>query len=157
MRYSARKLKLALTILWLAVATIRWPYADNSLKELIIPSNILGSFTNSDRSFTWAYKLKASNSSSQISATNWHKVSLIKSFQYMWWRIHRIVVSIVVLLPMQQFYITKMIMSIFCIIVTCPYIYSVCLVYQVLKNTYFKEYLSAVASKYYICDRENNT
>ena len=48
-------------------------------------------------------------------------------------------------------------MSIFSIVVTCPYIYSLCLVYQVLKNTYFKEYLSVVASKYYICDKENNT
>ena len=75
----------------------------------------------------------------------------------MWWHIHRIVVSVAVLLPMQQFYISKMIMSIFSIIVTCPYIYSLCLVYQVLKNTYFKEYLSVVASKYYICDKENNT
>ena len=77
---TLEKQKLVSIILWLAVAMIRWLNADNSLKELIIPSNILGSFTNSDRSFTWAYKLKASNSSSQISATNWHKVILIKLF-----------------------------------------------------------------------------
>ena len=34
----------------------------------------------------------------------------------------------------------------------CPYLYSGCLVWWVLKNTYFKEYLSVVASKYRICD-----
>ena len=58
---------------------------------------------------------------------------------------------------MQQFYISKIMMLIFSIIVMCPLLYSVCLVYQVLKNTYFKEYLSVVASKYRICDTEKNT
>ena len=67
------------------------------------------------------------------------------------------VVSIAVLLPMQQFYITKMMMLIFSITVMCPYLYSVCLVCRVLKNTYFKEYLSVVASKYHKRDAENNT
>ena len=63
------------------------------------------------------------------------------------------VVSIAVL----QFYITKMMMLIFSITVMCPYLYSVCLVCRVLKNTYFKEYLSVVASKYHKRDTENNT
>ena len=67
------------------------------------------------------------------------------------------VVSIAVLLPMQQFYITKMMMLIFSITVMCPYLYSVSLVCRVLKNTYFKEYLSVVASKYHKRDTENNT
>ena len=48
-------------------------------------------------------------------------------------------------------------MLIFCIIVMCLYLYSGCLVYRVLKNTYFKEDLSVVASKYSICDMEKNT
>ena len=43
------------------------------------------------------------------------------------------------------------------IIVTCFYLYLVCLVCRVLKNTYFKEHLSGVASKYIICDTRNNT
>ena len=63
-----------------------------------------------------------------------------------------IVVPIAELLPMQQFYITKMMMLIFSITVMCLYLYSVCLVYRV-----FKEYLSVVATKYRICDTENNT
>ena len=67
------------------------------------------------------------------------------------------VVPIAVLLPVQQFYITKIMMLVFSIAVTCPYLYSVCLVYRVLKNTYFKEYISVVASKYCICNTENNT
>ena len=40
------------------------------------------------------------------------------------------------LLQMQQFYITKMMMLIFSIIVICLYLYSVCLVYRGLKNTF---------------------
>ena len=63
-----------------------------------------------------------------------------------------IVVPIAELLPMQQFYITKIMMLIFSITVMCLYLYSVCLVYRV-----FKEYLSVVATKYHICDTENNT
>ena len=39
----------------------------------------------------------------------------------------------------------------------CSYLYSVCLVSRVVKNPYFKEQLSVVASKYSICDMENNT
>ena len=35
------------------------------------------------------------------------------------------------------------------------YLYPVCLVSRVLKNTYFREQLSVVASKYSICDMEN--
>ena len=62
------------------------------------------------------------------------------------------IVPIAVLLPMQQFHITKMMMLIFSITVMCPYLYSVCLIYRV-----FKENLSVVASKYRICDTENNT
>ena len=41
--------------------------------------------------------------------------------------------------------ITKMIILIFAIIVICPYLYSMCLVSLVLKNTYFKEHLSVIA------------
>ena len=33
--------------------------------------------TNSDRSLSWAYKLKAVKSSSQVSATNWLNIFLI--------------------------------------------------------------------------------
>ena len=39
----------------------------------------------------------------------------------------------------------------------CSYLYPVCLVSQVLKNIYFREHLSEVASKYSICDTENET
>ena len=39
----------------------------------------------------------------------------------------------------------------------CSYLYPVCLVSQVLKNIYFREQLSEVASKYSICDMENET
>ena len=38
-----------------------------------------------------------------------------------------------------------MIILIFAIIVICPYLYSMCLVSLVLKNTYFKELLSVIA------------
>ena len=48
-------------------------------------------------------------------------------------------------------------MLIFSITVMCLYLYSECLVYRVLKKTYFKEHLSVVASKYRICDMDNNT
>ena len=37
------------------------------------------------------------------------------------------------------------------------YLYPVCLVSRVLKNTYFREHLSVVASKYSIYDMENET
>ena len=67
-----------------------------------------------------------------------------------------IAVCIAVLLPMQQLYTTKMMMWIFSIIVMCSYLYAVCLVCRVLKNIYFKEHLSVVASRYSICDMENN-
>ena len=43
------------------------------------------------------------------------------------------------------------------VIVMCSYLYSVCLVSRVLKNAYFKELISVVASKYSICDMENKT
>ena len=49
---------------------------------------ILEPLTNSGRSLTWAYKLKVSKSYSQISATSWLKVDLIKPFEYMWWHSH---------------------------------------------------------------------
>ena len=52
------------------------------------------------------------------------------------------------LLSMQQFYITKS--MIFSIIVMCSYLYLVCLVCRVLKNTYFKEHLSVVASSFQV-------
>ena len=39
----------------------------------------------------------------------------------------------------------------------CSYLYSVCLVSRVLKNTYFKEHFSVVAYKYNIRDMKNNT
>ena len=48
-------------------------------------------------------------------------------------------------------------MLIFSTTAMCPYLYSVYLVYGVLKNKYFKEHLSVVASKYCISDKENNT
>ena len=57
----------------------------------------------------------------------------------------------------QQFYIAKMMMLIFSVIVMCSYLYSVCLVSWVLKNTYLKEHLSVIASKYSICDTEKKT
>ena len=49
-----------------------------------------------------------------------------------------------------------MMMLIFSVIVMCSYLYSVCLVFRVLRNTYLKEQLSAVASKYNIWDMKNN-
>ena len=107
------------------------------------------SLTNSGRSLTWAYKLKVLKSSSQISATTQLK-NLFNTCDH-------IVACIAVLLPMQQFYITTMIMLIFSIIVMCQYLYSLCLVSQVLKGTYFKGQPSVITSKYRICDRENNT
>ena len=48
-------------------------------------------------------------------------------------------------------------MLIFSAIVMCLYLYSVCLVSRVLKNTYLKENLSVIASKYSICDMEKKT
>ena len=39
-------------------------------------------------------------------------------------------------------------MLILSVIVMCSYLYPVCLVSRVLKNTYFKEHLLAFASKY---------
>ena len=39
-------------------------------------------------------------------------------------------------------------MLILSVIVMCSYLYPVCLFSRVLKNTYFKEHLSVVASKY---------
>ena len=47
-----------------------------------------------------------------------------------------------------------MIMLIISITVMCSYLYSVCLVSQVLKNTYFKEHFSVVVSKYSLSDME---
>ena len=58
-----------------------------------------------------------------------------------------IVACTTVLLPMQPFYISKMMMLIFSIILMCFYLYSVRLVCRVSNN---KEQLSVVASKYSI-------
>ena len=52
-----------------------------------------------------------------------------------------IVVCIAVLLPMQQFYITKVMMLVLSITVMCSYLCSVCLVCRVLNNVYFKGHL----------------
>ena len=46
-------------------------------------------------------------------------------------------------------------MLVMSVIAMCLYLYLVCLVFRVLKNTYFKEHYSVVASKYSICEREN--
>ena len=89
----------------------------------------------------------------QISATNWLKVSLIKN---LFNTSDNIVVCIAVLLPMQQLNTTKMMMLMFSVIVMCSHLCSVCLVCRVLKDTYFKEHLSVVASKYSICNTKNN-
>ena len=48
-------------------------------------------------------------------------------------------------------------MLIFSIIVMSSYLYSVCLIAQVSENTYFKEHLLVVTSKYRKWDMENNT
>ena len=48
-------------------------------------------------------------------------------------------------------------MLIFSVIVMCLYLYSVCLVSRVLKNTYFMESCSVIASKYSIYEMENKT
>ena len=58
------------------------------------------------------------------------------------------------LLPMQQFYIAKML--IFTIIAMRSYLYLVCLVFLDLKNIYFKEHPWVIAFKYSICDMEND-
>ena len=58
---------------------------------------------------------------------------------------------------MQYLYITKLMMLIFSIIAMCLYLYSMCMVCRVLKNTYFKEHPWVIASKYSICDSESNT
>ena len=39
----------------------------------------------------------------------------------------------------------------------CSYLYLVCLLYRVLKKTYFKEHLSKIASNYSLWDMENKT
>ena len=57
---------------------------------------------------------------------------------------------------MQQFHITQMMMLIFTSIVMHSYLYSVCLVCLVLKNTYFKENPWEIASKYGISNTEDN-
>ena len=46
---------------------------------------------------------------------------------------------------------------IFSIILMCSYLYSVCSGFRVLKNIYFNQLLSLVASKYSICNIKNNT
>ena len=104
--------------------------------------------TNSSRRLTWAYKLKPLKSSSQISSANWLNIFLIHVIT---------VICIALLLPMQQFYVTKMMMLIFTIIVMRLYLFSVCMVCWVLKNMYFKEHPWMIASKYSMCDSENNT
>ena len=67
-----------------------------------------------------------------------------------------IVVCITLLLPMEQLYITQMMMLIFTIILMHSYIHLVCLVCLVLKNTYFKEHPWVIASKYSISNTEDN-
>ena len=47
-------------------------------------------------------------------------------------------------------------MLIFTIIVMCLYLYSVCLICLVLKDTYFREQPWVIAFKYSICDTEND-
>ena len=47
--------------------------------------------------------------------------------------------------------------TLFSIILICSYLYSVCLVFAVLKNTYFKKHFSVVASQWRLCNTENNT
>ena len=64
--------------------------------------------------------------------------------------------DIEMMLQRQHLYITKMVMLIFSIIAVCSHLYSVCLICLVLKSSYFKELFSVVASKYSICDIENN-
>ena len=83
------------------------------------------SLTNSGRSLSWAYKLKSLKSA--------------------WYNLFNTCDE-------QQFYITKMMMLIVPDIVMCSYLYSVCLVSWILKNTYVKEHLSVIASKYNIYD-----
>ena len=48
-------------------------------------------------------------------------------------------------------------MLIVSVIVMYSYIYTVCLVSRVLKDTYLKKHLSVIASKYSTCDMENKT
>ena len=48
-------------------------------------------------------------------------------------------------------------MLIFSNFVICLYLYSVCLFSLVLKDTYLKEHLSLVVSKYSLTDIEKNT
>ena len=50
-----------------------------------------------------------------------------------------------------------MMMLIFSIIVISLYLYLLCLLYRVLKKTYFKQHLSVVASKYSLSAMPNNT
>ena len=57
----------------------------------------------------------------------------------------------------QQFYLTKMMLLIFSIIVMSSYLYLVCVLYRVLKKTYVNQYLSVVASIYSLCATPNNT
>ena len=82
----------------------------------------------------------------------------LKAWRHQWysdWRVH-IVVCIAVLLAMQQFYFTQMMMLIFTIIVMHSYLSSVCWICLILKNTYLKEHPWVIASKYSIYNTENN-
>ena len=47
-------------------------------------------------------------------------------------------------------------MLIFSVIVMCSNLYSLCLVFKFLKNTYLKKHFSVVASKHSLCDMEIN-
>ena len=67
-----------------------------------------------------------------------------------------ITLCIALLLTIQQFYIPKIMMLVFTIIVMHSYLYSMWLLCLVLKNTYFKEHTGVIASKYSICNMENN-
>ena len=109
-----------------------WLYRDGRFEPL----------ANSARSLTWAYKLKTLKSSSQISATNWLKVSLMKFFQYIWWA---------------AMLYNKDDDADLLYLWLCSYLYLVFLLYRVLKKTYFKQHLSVVASKYSLSDTQNNT
>ena len=84
---------------------------------------------NSGRSLTWPYELKALKSSLKISETKLFKVSLINLLD----TCDGIVVCITVMLPIQEFYITMM-MLIFSIVVICLCFYWSWLVFRVLNN-----------------------
>ena len=56
-----------------------------------------------------------------------------------------------------QVHATTLYTTLHSIIVICSYLYPMCLVFAVLKNTYFKKHFSVVASQWSLCNSENNT